>query len=206
VTDTPAPANPEGRAAHVISQAYYYVAAVVGFGLFLGGAIGTLFGVRELILPREYETTREGVRTILHGLAFALPGLALMWWHLRQARRRESRPAAAAPWGAVLYFHLVSLLSLVFVLIGGIGLLFSLADAASSDCEPPPPPVVIPAEAPGELTAIEESFEEGDFCYPGRSDSLRNGLDSSIFLIVAGPVFWWHLRQGRRLTAPPPDA
>jgi hypothetical protein len=30
-------------------------------------------------------------------------------------------------------------------------------------------------------------------------------MDASIFLIVAGPVFWWHLRQGRRLTAPPPD-
>jgi hypothetical protein len=183
--------GPEGRAAHVISQVYYYLAAVIGFSLLLGGAIAALLGVRELILPREHETVREGIRTLLHGLAFALPGLALVWWNLREARRRESQPTSQIFWGRALYFHLMALVALVFVLIGGIGVLFHLGDAVmAADC---------PDLESLELSPPRELF---DFCFPDRSESLRNAVDSAIFLIVAGPVFWWHLRQGRRVTAP----
>lgn len=198
-----APASPESRAAHVVSQIYYYVAAVGGFGLFLGGTIAVLFGLRELVLPREFETTRDGVSALLHGLAFVLPGVAIMWWHLRQARKREERPPTTVFWGRVLYFHLVSLVSLLFVAIGTVGTLVNLAEAATAECGSAPSSRVqtIPDEAelefrvPGGLEA----------CYPTRDDALRNAVDSGIVLVVAGPVFWWHLRQGRRLTAPPPD-
>lgn len=192
----PAPGQPEGRAAHVISQVYYYVAAVIGFGLFLGGAIGALFGVRELVLPREYETVRDGIRTVLHGLSFALPGLALMWWHLRQARSREDRPATTAFWGRALYFHLMALVALIFVLIGGVGLLFNLGDAATA-CED----VRVGAIDVSVTGVVEDLSPIVPPCYSPREDDLRSAVDSSIFLIVAGPVFWWHLRQGRRLTA-----
>lgn len=201
MTEAPAESQP-GRAAHVISQVYYYVAAVVGFGLFLGGAIGALFGVRELVLPREFETTRDGIRTVLHGLSFALPGLALMWWHLRQARRREDRPAATVFWGRALYFHLMALVALIFVLTGGVGLLFNLGDAVVG-CEPEQHAFVEMhvGQAYTDIETIEGQPPEV-YCYPSREDALRSATDMSIFLIVAGPVFWWHLRQGRRLTAP----
>lgn len=177
MSQAPASAQPDGRAAHVISQIYYYVAAVAGFGLLLGGTIGALFGVREILLPDQWEDAESGLRTVLHGLAFAVPGLVVMWWHLREARRREDRPAAAAFWGRSLYFHLMALLSLIFVLIGAIGVLFNLSDAATAG-----------------------SLSNG---YPSdyQSYSLRSAVNSAIFLIVGGPAFWWHLRQGRRLTA-----
>jgi hypothetical protein len=45
------PAPFSGRAAFAISQSYYYLAAVIGVGLLLGGVIETLIGFRELILP-----------------------------------------------------------------------------------------------------------------------------------------------------------
>ena len=199
MTDAQAPSPaPPGRAAHVISQVYYYLAAVAGFGLFLGGAIGALFGVRELVLPRDYETTPDAIRTILHGLSFALPGLAVMWWHLREARRKEERPPADAFWGRSLYFHLMALVALVFVLVGGIGLLHSLGDAATSTCDRIPSAVEMDPLAEGNVYVDVES------CFPSRDESLRSAVDASIFLIVAAPVFWWHLRQGRRLTAADP--
>ena len=197
MTDAPSPVPQSGRAAHVISQVYYYLAAVIGFGLFLGGAIGALFGVRELVLPREFDSVRGGIRTIVHGLSFALPGLALMWWHLRQARSREDPPTTSAFWGRSLYFHLMALVALVFVLIGGIGVLFNLGDAAVG-CEQEEHAYVV-------IENVEGLPPEA-FCYPSSEEAARNAVDSSIFLIVAAPVFWWHLRQGRRLTAPPTDA
>ena len=196
--------SPESRAAHVISQLYYYVAAVGGFGLFLGGTIATLFGVRQLILPREFETTHDALLTILHGLAFALPGLAIVWWHVRQARKREDRPAVDVFWGRALYFHLMALVALLFVVIGTVGLLFGLTDAVLAECDSLPRSTVTlePADPAGAGGVVEPAH----FCYPTRDESLTNAVDSSIFLVVSGPVFWWHLRQGRRLTAPPPDA
>lgn len=205
---TDAAPSPESRAAHVISQVYYYVAAVIGFALFLGGAIGALFGVRELVLPREFETTRDGIRTILHGLSFALPGIALMWWHLRQARRREDRPATTVFWGRALYFHLMALVALIFVLIGGVGVLFNLTDASTPVCKSAVPSAVTSLPHGSEIeqpVPPPGTFPQIEYCFPTRDDALRSAVDSSIFVIVAGPVFWWHLRQGRRLTAPPPD-
>ena len=94
-------------------------------------------------------------------------------------------------------------MSLLFVMIWTVGVLVNLGDAATAKCESfprgvaPIPQVSAVAEVPPG-TLIEE-----EFCYPTRDDALRNAVDASMILIVAGPVFWWHLRQGRRLTAPP---
>ncbi|HEX6208715.1 MAG TPA: DUF5671 domain-containing protein [Actinomycetota bacterium] len=169
----------EGRAAYVISQLYYYVAAVIGVALLIGGAVAALFGLREIVLPREWESTEGGIRTMLTGAAFALPGLALLWTHLREARRREGLPFSGTFWGASLYFHLVALIALGFVLIGTTGILVSLVDV-----------VYRPSAGPGLFR-------------PSRSEALRQMLDFAIFVVVAGPVFWWHLGRGRRAVGSP---
>lgn len=183
------PAGPrvdEGKGAYVLSQLYYYVVAVIGVGLLIGGAVAALFGLRELAFPREFESVRGAVQTMLNGAAFALAGLTLVWTHLREARRREGGPFTEVFWGSSLYYHLVALISLVFVLIGTIGILTSLVDLAVSPCPEPP--------AGGDVF---------DWCDP--QEVGRQILDFAIFLVVAGPVFWWHLRQGRRATGRPSE-
>jgi len=177
----------EGKGAYVLSQLYYYAAAVVGVGLLIGGGIAALMGVRTLVLPEEFEQARDGVRGLLIGLCFLLPGAALLWWHLREARRREGGPATDAFWGTSLYFHLVALVALAFVLIGTIGILISAVDAALPRC-------FLPPEGVTSMLLSE--------CSPSREDAARMALNFAIVLIVGGPVFWWHLRQGRRLTGP----
>jgi uncharacterized protein DUF5671 len=185
----PAPVSPaESRSAYVIAQLYYYVAAVVGVGFVIGGLIALLLGVRTLVFPAEFETTREGARRILQGVAFVLPGLVVLWWHLREARRRETRMAGPAFWGSSLYYHGVALVALFFVLGGAVGVLMSSIDAALPRCFQP---------GGGELVAIE-----GSQCFPSRGEAARNAFNAAIFIIAAGPVQWWHLRQGRHLTAP----
>jgi hypothetical protein len=185
-SDPPEP--PDGRGAFVISQLYYYVAAVIGVGLVLGGAIATLFGVREMVLPRSGETLRDGVRSVLQGLVFALPGALLLWSHLREAARREESPAAVVFWGRALYFHLVALVALVFVLIGTVGALGGLVDLAAPLCPP---------------EVVENGFRVQEGCFPRPAEAARQVVDMAIFIVVAVPVWWWHLRQGRRVAALP---
>ena len=168
---------PEGRAAWVLSQLYYYAAAVIGIGFLMAGAVSALFGLRSLGVPAPFDSVRDAVREILGGLAFLLPGAVLLWTHLREARRREGGPLTGVFWGASLYFHAVSLVALAFLLVGTIGILHSLVD------------LVLPA------------CHEGG-CYPSPAEAGRQIVDFAIFLVVGGPVFWWHLRQGRRLTSP----
>ena len=174
--------GPEGKSAYVLSQLYYYVVAVIGVGLLIGGGVAALFGLRAIVFPRELETVRDGIRTLLFGAAFALPGIALLWTHLREARRREGGPFTEAFWGSSLYYYLVAVISLVFVLIGTIGILASFVDLAVSPC---------PASRGGDIVG---------WCGP--EEVGRRIVDFAIFLVVGGPVFWWHLRQGRRLTGP----
>ena len=183
------PPDQSGRAAYVISQLYYYVAAVVGVGFIIGGLVAFLFGVRTLVLPLEHEGSREGLRTMLIGLSFALPALAMMLWHLRQARRREGHVRPGTFWGSALYFHLVALIALFFVFGGTVGILASAASGAVPHCFEPP-------LTHGMLGS------GGSECYPGPEEAARNVIDASIFVIVAAPIMWWHLRQGRRLTSP----
>jgi hypothetical protein len=179
----------EGRPAHVLSQLYWYAGAVVGVGLLLGGAIAFVLGIRTLVLPREWETLRHGVRAMLHGLAFALPGLLLIWSHLRAAKRTERWAGAPVFWGRSLYFHLVALVALAFVLVGVIGLLHAAIELAVPDCFPGEPPVY-------------RSLGDAEQCYPPPSEVGRTALDLGLVLLVAAPVYWWHLREGRRTVAP----
>ncbi len=190
-------AAPEGRGAYVISQLYYYLAAVVGVGFLLGGGIGLLLGVRTLVLPQSGQEAEDAIRGMLGGLAFMLPGLAVVWWHLGQARRREGKVTVSAFWGSALYFHLVAWIALIVVMTATAGLLTAARDAALPEC------AVQPALAPGEAPGGETIRKE--FCYPLAGEAARSMFDAGIYILVAAPIMWWHLRQGRRLTAPPPD-
>ena len=176
-----------GRAAHIIAQLYYYVVAVVGVAFVLGGVIGVLFGLRTLLLPREFEESPDAIRTMLHSLPFLLTGLALAWWHLREARRGEERRVPPGFWGRSLYFHLVAFVALWFAVGGIIAMLNAAVDGIIPHC----------FEGPAALPAGAEPEPE---CSPAPAEAARRALDGAILVIAAGPVWWWHLRQGRRAT------
>lgn len=169
-----------GRAAFAIAQIYYDGAAVVGVGFVIGGAIAALIGVRQLALPSSSETSREAVHTMLDGIAFAGPGALFAWWHLREARSREGQVTPGAFWGRSLYFHLVSFIAAVTALGGVTGCLTSLVDAA------------LPPRCP--------SFQGIDLCNDA-ADALKGAINAAIVVLVAGAVWWWHLREARRTPA-----
>jgi hypothetical protein len=213
----PAPAG-SGRAAFVISQTYYYVVAVVGVGLLLGGGIAALIALRQWVLPSEgfgsdVETSRNAVRSFLGGLAFAITGAAILVTHLREARRREGGVTPGAHWGSSLYFHLVAFVSLMIAVGGVIGLFHSLIDAALPECYAISGPLSDGYVIPAEGTPIAEispappvRIDVQEECYPESSDALRSALDAAIVSAVAGGVWLWHLTRGRRVTALPPPA
>jgi hypothetical protein len=219
------PAPFSGRAAFTIAQSYYYVAAVVGIGLLLGGVIEALIGVRQLVLPAStsgvggpyVETastaSRDAVRSVLGGLAFAIPGAVVFLWHIREARRREVRSVVGTFWGSALYSHLVALVALSIAVGGTISLLHSLRDAALPLCYPIPdlgvPPVSatpVPGLSPPVITISPspEIVQAERRCYPPASEALRSAADSFIVASVAGATWAWHLRRGRRIDAAPP--
>lgn len=184
----PAGPPPQRSAAYAFSQLYYYVVAVVGVGFLLGGAIAALIGLRQLVLPDPGQETREAVRAMLQGLAFAVPGAGAALWHVGQARRREGRMTTKAFWGASLYFHLVALIAFVTALSGITASLFGLVDAAL------PPRCFTPLPVRVQVVI--------GFC-TSRADALRSASNGLIVVLVAGAVWWWHLRQGRRVGGPP---
>ena len=189
----------EGKGAYDISQLYYYGAAVIGVGFLLGGAVAAILGLRTLALPRELQTVRDGVRGLLNGVAFAIPGFLLAWWHLREGRRRDGGPYTDSFWGASLYFHLVSFVALAFVLVGAIGILTSLVDLAVPYC--------YEERASWELTVNGETVTSSlRQCYPEASEAGRRALDFFLVLAVSVPVWLWHLREGRKLVGAPPGA
>lgn len=179
-----------GRAGQVIAQLYYYIVAAIGVALVLGGVIGGLFGIRALVLPGEFQEPRDAVRTMLHGLGFALPGALLLWWHLREARRGEGRAATSSFWGRSLYFHLVAFVALWFAVGGVIAMLSAGVDAAVPHC------------FPFEEQALPAGAPPRQECHPEPGDAARQAIDGAIFIVAAAPVWWWHLRQGRRATRP----
>jgi hypothetical protein len=204
----------------VISQTYYYVVAAIGVGLLLGGGIAALVGLRQWLLPSEgfgsdAAASRNAVRTLLGGLAFAIPGATILATHLREARRREGIVPPGAHWGSSLYFHLVAFASLMIAVGGVITLLHSAIDAAFPQCfafsTPLEDGVSIPAQGTP-ISGLSPSREpvvieaQPDDCYPEPSDALRSALDAAIVTAVAGGVWWWHLRRGRSATVAPASA
>ena len=174
-----------GRAAYALSQLYYYLVAIVAIGFVIGGTIAALIAVRQLAWPDPWSVTRQSVEALLQGLAFAVPGALAAWWHLGQARKREGRVAAGAFWGRSLYFHAVAFLAYVVALGGVVATLFSLIDAAfAADC---------PATIGRDLVFVVCTDAD---------DALRTALNGLIVVLVAGTVWWWHLREGRRTVSP----
>lgn len=222
------PASSSGRGAAYISQTYYYVVAAVGLLFLLGGAIAALIALRKWVLPIPEAAEgfgsfglpdgNDAARSFLGALAFAIPGALLLVWHLREARRREGRPSTRASWGGVLYFHLVALVSSLVALGGVVEALHALRDAAVPSCyelpgleapieDPifegegsPIPPIELPEDFDPEVLRSEE-------CEPSTPEALRSALDGGIVGVVAGGVWVWHLRRGRRaLDGPPPGS
>jgi Domain of unknown function (DUF5671) len=184
---SPSDAAPKftGRAAYSLSQLYYYLVAIVAIGFVIGGTIAALIALRQLAWPDPGSVTRQSLEALLQGLAFAIPGALAAWWHLGQARRQEGRVAAGAFWGRSLYFHAVAFLAYVVALGGVVATLFSLIDAAfAADC-----PVTIGRDL-GFLVCTDAD------------DALRAALNGLIVVLVAGTVWWWHLREGRRTVSP----
>jgi Domain of unknown function (DUF5671) len=182
----PLPPSPDaaprftGRAAYVISQLYYYLVAIVAIGFVIGGTIVALIALRELVLPDPGTETSDSVRALLQGLAFAVPAVVAAVWHLVQARRRQRLSLHGEFWGRTLYFHGVAFMAYGVTLGGVIATLFSLVDAAfAPDCQVQPSDVLV------------------DFC-TSASDALRAAINGLIVAVVAGAVWWWHLRQGGR--------
>lgn len=187
-TGTPAPvvqAEPAaqftGRVAYVLSQLYYYLVAIVAVGFVIGGAIAALIALRELSFPSAGAVTRSSVRSLLQGLAFAVPGAISAWGHLAQATSREGLVAApGAFWGRSLYFHGVAFMAYPVALGGLVAILFSLVNLALL----PECPIVV----------------GGEFCTDTQFE-LRSAANGAIVVLVAGAVWWWHLREGRRVVA-----
>jgi alpha-beta hydrolase superfamily lysophospholipase len=86
----------------------------------------------------------------------------------------------------------VVLIALGFVLGGAVRVLTAAVDAALPRCFPTFDSP-IPAFA-------EPQFEQRE-CQD-RAEGERGILDGVIVLVVAGPLFVWHLREGRRATRP----
>lgn len=185
--EEPLPPSPPGAAvsfsgkpAYVLSQLYYYLVAIVAIGFVIGGTIAALIALRLLAWPDPGSVTRASVRSLLQGLAFAVPGAVAVWWHLGQARQREGMMASGAFWGRSLYFHGVAFIAYVVALGGVVATLFSLIDAAL----PPPCPPFVP------------------FVCTDSEDALRRVLNGVIVVLVAGTIWWWHLREGRKTVSP----
>ena len=211
-----------GRGATVISQTYYYVVAAVGLIFLLGGLIAALIALRKWVFPISETASsfyggpldrNDAARSFLGALSFAIPGALVLWWHLREARRREARRTARESWGGVLYFYLVALISLLIALGGVVATLHALRDWALPICYEPPRAELSPVEGAvsgsglaGEGSPVIDPQYPVDLnpgvlqeqCYPPSSEAIRSVVDGVIVASVAGVTWVWHLRRGRR--------
>jgi hypothetical protein len=207
-----------GRGATVISQTYYYVVAAVGLIFLLGGLIAALIALRKWVFPisetgssfyRGTVDRNDAARSFLGALAFAVPGAIALWWHLREARRREGHRITRESWGGVLYFYLVALISLLIALGGVVATLHALRDWALPICYETPIPVEGPVTGSGfqgEGSPVVDPQYPIDLnpgvlrqeCYPPSSEAIRSVIDGVIVASVAGVTWVWHLRRGRR--------
>lgn len=224
------------------ARAYYPVASAIGVVFVLIGAISLLIALRQLVLPSSdggfggpgfigpsIEGSNAALRSFLGAIAFAVPGLLVLWWHAREGRRREGRADPGLTWSRSLYLHLVALISLVIATGAVVAMLHSLRDSVWPECfpsfsgdgyasaplvsespafddtlTPPPlisvePPITIPID-PG-----FPGFEPEPECYPESPEALRSALDAGLVAIVSGGTWGWHLRRSRRGTVPQPS-
>jgi hypothetical protein len=220
--DEQTPAS-SGRGATVISQTYYYVVAAVGLIFLLGGLIAALIALRKWVFPisetgssfyRGPVDRNDAARSFLGALAFAVPGAIALWWHLREARRREGHRITRESWGGVLYFHLVALITLLIALGGVVATLHAVRDWALPICYDPLRAELSPVEGPvagsgleGEVSPIVDPQYPIDLnpgvlkqqeCHPPSSEAIRSVIDGVIVASVAGVTWVWHLRRGRR--------
>ena len=102
-----------------ISQAYSCIAAAIGIAFLIGGLIVALIALHKLVLLSPAGGVRVGVRVgrgravAAWALAYAIPGALVFVWHIREARRRAELGSGETLWGALLYFHLVALITRV---------------------------------------------------------------------------------------------
>jgi hypothetical protein len=133
----------------------------------------------------------------------------VLWWHLREARRREGHRIHRESWGGVLYFYLVALISLLIALGGVVATLHALRDWALPICYETPGPVEGPVTGSGfqgEGSPVVDPQYPVDLnpgvlrqeCYPPSSEAVRSVIDGVIVASVAGVTWVWHLRRGRR--------
>jgi hypothetical protein len=209
------PIGPRRGAA--IAQAYYYVVAAIGLLFVLGGTIAALIALRKWILPASGDASEifgppadanDAARSLLGALAFAIPGALVLVWHLREARRHAGRRASSRSWGETLYLHLVAAISLLIALGGVVAMLHSLRDSVMPFCYDTSSFDVPPVEGSGsgEVIELPADFDpevlRSEDCYPSTSEALRSALDAGIVTSVAGVVWLWHLRRGRRGAEP----
>ena len=181
-----------GRGGWVISQLYYYLVAAAAVGLVVAGGIQILHGLREVVLPRAFESRHNGFYQMLQALALILPRWIFLGWNLQQARAREHVRLTRIAWPRALYFLLVSLFTVAFVYFGAITVLRSLLQAGWQACGLG---AVIPIfSGPGAIAARGP-------CLPSHTDALRSALDGLVVFVVATAAWHWHLRQLRRETA-----
>jgi hypothetical protein len=179
----------------VISQLYYYLVAAAAVGLLVFGGIQLVEGLRQVVLPRAFESRHNGLFEMLQSLAFIIPGSIAARWNLREARARESVRITPITWMRALYFMLVSLFAVAFVYFGAITLLHGLAAAVWQQCGT--------GFGPQPLTFAQPTgyFEQVLACFPGHIEALRSALDGLIVVAVAGTALRWHLGRLRRETA-----
>ena len=219
-----------GRGATVISQAYYYVVAAVGLIFLLGGLIAALIALRKWVFPISetgssfYGGTvdrNDAARSFLGALAFAIPGALVLWWHLREARRREGHRVSRESWGGVLYFYLVALITVMIALGGVVATLHAVRDWALPTCYEPPRAELSPVGGTASGSGLEGEGSPAvdpqypvdlnpgvlkqQECYPPSSVAIRSVVDGVIVASVAGVTWVWHLRRGRRMLDGPPD-
>ncbi len=197
------PAEPAftGRAAYAISQTYYYAAAAIGVAFLLGGSIAAVIGLRGLVFHLNLQLVHQGPRSVLNGLAFALTGGLVAWWHLREVRARAGRAPRPVFWGGALYAHVVALFALIVAMAGAVIALMGVVSLAFPVCVSNP---IMQGGSSGFVSSAP--LTGGTFCFSTSKAAEISIVNGVIVLALAGAVWLWHLRQGRAYTAASPAA
>lgn len=147
------------------------------------------------------QLVHQGPRSVLNGLAFALTGGLVAWWHLREVSMRAGRAPRPVFWGGALYAHAVALFALIVAMAGTVIALMGVVSLAFPVCVSNP---VMPVGSSGFITS--GSLPGGTFCLSTSKASAISIVNGVIVLALAGAVWLWHLRQDRTYAGPAPAA